>query len=109
MRRTSILVCGLAVIAVGASEVQAQDSLESQVSTRLSQVASLSLNEVKPNEIVKGNVVFSGITVDILKTDSLPQLFNPLAPEKYGSAEDNALLDLITERPSGWKLFSIRF
>ena len=109
MRRMSILFCGFAVLAVGASKTCAQDALESQVSTRLNQVASLSLNEVKPNEIVKGNVVFGGIAVDLLKTDSLPQLFNPLAPEKYGSAEDNALLDLITERPSGWKLFSIRF
>jgi hypothetical protein len=109
MRRMSILICGLAVLAVGASAARAQDSLESQVNTRLSQAAALSLSEVKPNEIARGNVVFSGIAVDILKTDSLPQLFNPLAPDKYGSAEDNALLDLITERPSGWKLFSIRF
>jgi len=109
MNKKSILVCGLAVLAVGASEARAQDSMESQLDARLGKAASLSMSEVKLNEIVKGNVAYSGIVVDVWKTDSLPALLNPFAPARYGSAEDNTLRDSITERASGWKLFSIRF
>ena len=109
MKRMSFLLCGLAVLAVGAPGVRAQDSMESQLSARLSQAATLSLSEVKPNEIVKGDIAFSGIFVDVWKTDSLPQLMNPFAPERYGSAEDNTLRDSITQKASGWKFFSIRF
>jgi hypothetical protein len=109
MKRMSILVCGLTVLVAGALEARAQDSLESQLNTRLREAASASMSEVKPNEIVKGDVTYSGIFVDVWKTDSLPELLNPFAPAKYGSAEDNTLRDPITERASGWKLFSIRF
>ncbi len=109
MKRLSILLCGLAVLASVALTVHAQDALESQFTSRLGKAASLSLSEFKPNEIVKGDVVYSGIFIDLLKADSLPELLNPFAPDKYGSAEDNTLRDPITERATGWKFFSIRF
>jgi hypothetical protein len=109
MKRMSILLCSLVILAIGASEVRSQDAMESQLSARLSKAASLSMSEVKPNEIVKGDVTYSGIFVDVWKTDSLPELLNPFAPEKYGSAEDNTLRDSITQKASGWKFFSIRF
>ena len=64
---------------------------------------------MKANEIVKGNVAYSGIVVEAIKTDNLLQLFNPFAPAKYGSAEDNTLDDVATGKPRAWKLFSIRF
>jgi hypothetical protein len=52
---------------------------------------------------------YSGIAVAVVKADNPLQLLNPLAPERYGSAEDNSLRDLKTGQVSGWKLFSIRF
>jgi hypothetical protein len=104
-----ILVFGLAVLTSGTQLARAQDSMESQLNARLLKASSLSLREVKPNEIVKGDIAYSGIAVEAIKTDNLLQLFNPAAPAKYGSAEDNTLRDSITGKASAWKLFSIRF
>jgi hypothetical protein len=104
-----ILVFGLAVLTSGTQLARAQDSMESQLNARLLKASSLSLREVKPNEIVKGDIAYSGIAVEAIKTDNLLQLFNPAAPAKYGSAEDNTMRDSITGRASAWKLFSIRF
>ena len=92
-----------------ASQAGAVHLLESQLSDRLANAISLSLNERNPNEVVKGNIAHSGIAVAAFKTDNLLQLFNPFAPPKYGSGEDNVLRDLETDRISGWKLFSIGF
>jgi hypothetical protein len=109
MKRTLILVCGLTVLAAGAQLARAQDTLESQLNSRLEKGGALSSSEVKPNEMVAGNVAFSGIAVEVLKTDNLLQLFNPFAPAKYGSADENTLHDPGTGKARGWKLFSIQF
>jgi hypothetical protein len=104
-----ILLCSLAALAVGAPLAGAQDSLESQLGARLGKGSALSSGEVKANQIVRANVTYSGIAVEVLKTDNLLQLFNPFAPDKYGSAEDNTLPDPVTGKARAWKLFSIRF
>lgn len=64
---------------------------------------------VKPNEIKKANVTYSGVAVQVVKTRNPLQLINPAAPARYGSAEDNTLRDPVTGLASGWKIFSIRF
>jgi hypothetical protein len=104
-----ILLAGAAVLTTGALAARAQDSMESQLSARLGKASELSSREVKANEMVKGNVAYSGIVVQALKTDNLLQLFNPFAPAKYGSAADNTLDDAASGKPRAWKLFSIRF
>jgi hypothetical protein len=109
MKRMFILVCGLAVFTGATPLARAQDAMESQLNARLVKASSLSLREVRPNEIVKDNIAYGGIAVEAIKTDNLLQFFNPAAPAKYGSAEDNTLRDSITGRASAWKLFSIRF
>ena len=109
MKRMFILVCGLSVLTTGVQLACAQDSLESQLSARLGKASAVSSAEVKANEIAKGKVTYSGIVVEALKTDNLLQLFNPFAPAKYGSAEDNTLEDPATGKARAWKLFSIQF
>lgn len=109
MRRISIALFALTLLTATTQPTRAEDSLESQLSARLGKVSSRSSTEARPNELVKGSVAYSGIVVQVLKTDNLLQLLNPLAPAKYGSAENNTLRDSITGRVSGWKLFSIRF
>ena len=63
----------------------------------------------KANEIRKGNVIYSGVLVQIAKARNPAQLINPAAPSQYGSAEDNVARDLMTGRALGLKLFAIRF
>ena len=79
---------------------------------------TVNLGQLKPNEIARGNVIFSGIAVQVAKKGKPLQLINPLAPPQYGSPEDNivrqpqtALVpsDLPNGRPPGLKIFAIRF
>lgn len=106
----SIIVCGLAVLTSGIQLARAQDSLQSDLNTRLGKVSAPSSNELKANEMMRGKVTYSGIAVELLKTDNLLQLFNPFAPAKYGSGFDNTMADSATTgQPHAWKLFSIQF
>jgi len=109
MKARCILVFGLAALASSTQVARAQDAMESQLNARLARASALSLREVKPNEVWRGDVAYSGIAVQVTKTGNLLQLFNPAAPAKYGSAEDNTLRDPITGRANAWKIFSIRF
>ena len=109
MKRMSIVLFGFAALAAAAHPAYGQNSMESQLSTRLSKAVSISSSEVKPNAIVKGKVAYSGIAVSVFKTDNPVQLFNPFAPAKYGAALDNALQDPGTGRARAWKLLSIQF
>jgi hypothetical protein len=109
MKTVSIVICSLAVLAANAQTPPTEGALESELAGRLGKAGPLSAQEVKPNEVVKRGVTYSGIAVQLLKTDNPLQLINPLAPPRYGSPEDNVLRDSITGGVSGWKIFSIRF
>jgi len=67
------------------------------------------MQEAKPNEILTDKVSYSGIAVQVIKTDNPLQLVNPFAPDRYGSPEDNTLRDPIDGKAIGLKIFSIRF
>jgi hypothetical protein len=109
MKRTSIVLFSFAVLATAALPAYGQDSMQSQLNARLNKAVSISASEMKPNEMVRGKVAFSGIAVSAFKADNLVQLFNPFAPAKYGSALDNAVQDPGTGKARAWKVFSIQF
>lgn len=67
------------------------------------------LRQAKPNEIFKGDIIYSGIAVELFKTRRPLQLLNPRAAPQYGSPEDNLVRDPINGRSTGLKLFAIRF
>jgi hypothetical protein len=109
MKRIYNLLAALAILAATAQPARAQDSLESQISADLSKASSRFSTGTKLNEIVRGNVTYSGIIVQVIKTDNLLQLVNPLAPAKYGSGNDNVMRGPATGGAAAWTLFSIRF
>jgi hypothetical protein len=109
MKRVYILACALAILTANAQPADTKGSLESRLSAGLSKASVAVSNVAKPNEIVKGKITYSGIVVQLLKTDNALQLLNPAAPSRYGSAEDNVIKDPINGKASGWKIFSIRF
>jgi hypothetical protein len=94
-------------------------NLQSEFTSQLDKAGSPAAQEVKANEIASGRATYSGIAVQLLKTDNPLQLINPLAPPEYGSAEDNVIIDSFPERASPavpdtyfglrWKIFSIGF
>ena len=122
MKTISVLVCTFAVLTANAQPPPAEGSLESQLASQLGKAGSRSSEAVKPNEIMQGHLIYSGIAVQLVKTRKPLQLINPLAAPEYGSPEDNLMRDPIRGLPennimdaplkgeaAGWKLFSIRF
>ena len=82
------------------------DSLEAQTGGH--GLPSINLSELKPNEVARGKVIFSGIAVEAVKTGRPLQLINPLAPPAYGSPDDNIVRDP-TSRRTYLKIFAIKF
>ncbi len=64
---------------------------------------------LKPNEIMKGKTMMSGIFVEAAKVKNPLQLISPAAPTEYGSPEDNIVRDPLNGRVTGLKLFSFSF
>lgn len=67
------------------------------------------LKKPAPNEIISGNISYSGVAVEIAKTHSPLQLFNPVNPPKGASPEQNVFRDPINGRVKGLKFFSFHF
>jgi hypothetical protein len=67
------------------------------------------VQDEKPNEILTERVGFNGIAVQLVKTDNPIQMVNPVAPARYGTAEDNTLRNPIDGKILGLNIFSIRF
>ena len=99
------------VLTVFAQTTPANDPMESQIRRRLALRPDqnlLMLQQEKPNEIKRNGITYSGILVELAKTDKPLELINPAAPPEYGSSEDNVVLDANGEQ-RGLKLFSIQF
>jgi hypothetical protein len=75
----------------------------------LGEVPELAFNESKGNEVTWGRHTYSGIVMQVIKTDKRLQLLNPLAPSRYGSGWDNLERFSPTGKGSMLKLFSIDF
>jgi len=108
MKELAILVLATGTLAANAQMASADRLLESAGGKPGKQTSTLSLT-AKKTEIVKGNVAYNGLAVQAVKVGNPLQLVNPVAPPRYGSAEDNVSRDLFTGRASGLKIFSIRF
>ena len=63
----------------------------------------------QPNKIAGRYFTYSGIAVQLAKTDHPLQLVNPAAPSDYGPAEQNVTRNPIDGRVSGLKFFSLQF
>ena len=109
----TLAVSLFAAVALHAQTVPPDDAMQSQITRSLMRQPPdqtlLTLRTEKANEIRKNGLSYSGILVELTKTDQPFQLINPAAPADYGSAEDNTARDPITHRVSGLKLFSIQF
>jgi hypothetical protein len=87
------------------------EAMESQIRQRMAMrpdQSYFSVEAEKPNEMKRNGISYSGILVQLVKTDKPLELINPAAPPEYGSSEDNLVRDPHTDR-DGLKLFSIQF
>ena len=108
MKKLAFVVCAFMALTAYSQTPGSNNRLES-AGTQPGKAATGLLREAKANEIVHGNVTYSGIAVQIAKAHNPVQLVNPAAPPQYGSAFDNLDRDLTTGHAFGLKLFSLRF
>lgn len=54
-------------------------------------------------------VTMSGIAVAAVRAENKLQLLNPMAPEEYGSSENNVVRDPINGKVTGLKILAIEF
>ena len=71
--------------------------------------AGISPEMNRPNEISFGRGTADGIVIELFRTDNPLELINPAAPERYGSANDNTVQDITSQKPSGLKFLQFRF
>lgn len=109
MKIVLMLLFALAVLTANAQPTNTTPALQTQLVNRLSKGSSLLLKEAKLNEVVKGGVTYSGLSVELAKLSNPLQLINPAAPAKYGSPKDNVLPDAYNGRNLGWKILSLSF
>jgi hypothetical protein len=108
MKKLAILVFAFGALAANAHSASTERLIESTGGQRGKQTSALS-PAVKSTEIVKGNVAYGGVAVQVVKAKNPLQLVNPAAPAKYGSAENNVMRESWTGRVCGLKIFSLRF
>ena len=99
------------VLATYAQTTPGSDLMDSQIRRRLAARPDpnlLTLSPEKSNEVRRNGISYSGIFVQLAKTDKPLELINPAAPPEYGSSEDNVVRDPQSGR-EGLKLFSIQF
>jgi hypothetical protein len=86
------------------------NSLQSQFEAAArAQEGTVTFAPLKANEIQVGNLTYSGIVVQGVKTRKPWQLINPAAPPEYGTPEDNVTRGPIHRRVIGLKIFELRF
>jgi hypothetical protein len=64
---------------------------------------------VTTNTVVGRRATYSGVAVQLVKTDHPLLLLDPFAPESYGSGEGNLLRDPFKRNSDGIKILSISF
>src|ERR1035438_9294386 len=108
MKKLVVLVCALGAL-TGYGQSTSADRLLESTGAQRGKAASGMVRVAKPNEIIHGDVVYSGIAVQLVKAPNPLQLFNPAAPPQYGSSLDNLVRDPTTGHAFGLKILSIRF
>ena len=108
MKRAFIALVAASAFAAYAEPTGNGESFETQTARRARETP-LVRTEQNPNQITAGHLTYSGIAVEITKTDNPLHLINPAAPLRYGSSEDNLVREPVDGKISGLKFFSISF
>ena len=69
----------------------------------------LGIPETSYHTIVGERVVYSGISIQLLRSPNPLQLINPWAPKEYGPSDQNLVIDPVTKKPAGLRFFAISF
>lgn len=99
----SMWLAGLA-LAVGANDEQQVEATAQRTAPPRAEPKTETVQRVRTD-----GVTLSGIAVAAAKAENKLQLLNPLAPDEYGSSEDNVVRDPINGKVTGLKILAIEF
>jgi len=108
MKRILTLSILILPLLVQAQAPPASRLTEAELST-LTRRFVLGLPTMSYDAIAGERVVYSGALIQLFRAPRPLELFNPWAPEAYGPGDQNLVLDPLTKRPAGIKLFAISF
>lgn len=110
MKRLIFLFSFICAATVHSQDQRLNETLQTDSESLKAETRKI-LRAEKPNEIITEKAVYSGIAVQVLKTDNLVQLINPFAPAEYGSGADNLVSerDPIVGRPTGLSVLTVKF
>src|SRR5215510_10163406 len=63
--------------------------------------------EISYDKIIGERVVYSGISIQLIRAPNPFQLINPWAPKEYGPSDQNLAIDPVTKKPAGLRFFAI--
>ena len=108
MKRIGIMAMAIVPLSLLAQSNSLDVSPETSVDRWAREIVmeSLSITNARP---IRVGITYSGIGAQLIQAEQPFQLLNPLAPKSYGFGEQNLVLDLMTKRPLGLKLFSLNF
>src|ERR1700761_686797 len=107
MKATIIL---LSVLTAGTLAAQPPDhSVKTDTSANSNKDIVVVSKAPLTGSIAGHKVVYSGAAVQVARSTHPLQMFNPLAPEEYGDGHQNLDRDIITGKPTGFKLISVDF
>lgn len=108
MKRILTLSALMLPLLVLAQAQPANNPSDAELST-LARNYVLGLPTLSYDAIVGKRVVYSGAIIQLFRAPRALELFNPWASVAYGPSDQNLVLDPVTHRPAGLKLFAISF
>jgi|GEM_PF-6545608 hypothetical protein len=107
--KASLFLLALLVAGPAVAEPVVKDSSSKTNDAQRIQSVLVTLTPHSTNEIVHRPLVYSGAAVTAFKTRNPLQLVNPWATPEFSSGESKVSYDVLTGRPNGLKLFSVKF
>ena len=106
--KTALVMVGLLAGLAASAQSSRPDTVLKQTTDQL-RVQVQSEPIAKPNQVSTKKVTYSGIVVQLVKSDKPLQMINPAAPAEYGPAEQNVVRNPVNGRVMGWKFLSLQF
>jgi hypothetical protein len=104
------IILALALVTAGTLAAQETKPADHSATTVLPPFrATVVMQNGKMNEVIGSRFIYTGIAVQMVKAQNPLQLVNPMAPAEYGTGDCNMDRDIITGKPTGFKIFSIKF
>ena len=108
MKRLFVLSVALTPL-LGQAQLKPLDPLTDVELATYTHSYILGIPEISYDKIFGERVVYSGMSIQLIRAPNPIQLINPWAPKAYGPSDQNLAIDPVSKRAAGLKFFAISF